>query len=56
VDEAGARVEPALNPIARAAASNASGSWFAMATSKAMPSMCFEAFAPPAARLCSGLR
>ena len=55
--EPGARVEAKpWKPTARAAASNASGSLFAIATSKAMPSMCFEALAPPTARLCSGLR
>ena len=31
-------------------------SWWAMVMSKAMPSMQFEAFAPPTGRLCSGLR
>ena len=34
------------NPIARAVASNASGSWFAIPMSKATPSRCFDAFAP----------
>lgn len=40
----------------RAAASKATGSWFAMAISKAAPSRCFDRVAPPTARLCSGLR
>nr|WP_249200659.1 hypothetical protein [Thetidibacter halocola] len=43
-------------PTACAAASNATGSWFDIAMSKAAPSMCLERFAPPTARLCSGLR
>lgn len=44
-----------LVPTARAAASNATGSWFDMAMSKAEPSMCFERVAPPTAWLCFGL-
>ncbi len=38
------------------AASKTTGSWFAMAMSKAAPSRCFDRVAPPTARLCSGLR
>jgi hypothetical protein len=43
-------------PAARAAASKATGSWFAIAMSKAAPSRWREATAPLTARVCSGLK
>jgi hypothetical protein len=55
-DRAAKRPAKPRNPTSRAAASNAAGSWFVMAMSKAVPSMCFDRVAPPTARLCSGLR
>jgi len=51
LDEDPADTPKPVKPTARAAASNSCGSWLSIRTSNAMPSMCFEALAPPTARL-----
>ena len=57
MDEPRARVEAeAEEPDLARRRLEATGSWFAMAMSKAAPSRCLERVAPPTVRLCSGLR